>query len=656
MDPPLGSFPLLRTWILLVAMTTQTTEGGPYGRLGCWTDSGDRAIPVNLEGTDPRLDGAFHSRLNAIEKCYRVVKSRGFQVFGVQDGGQCWSSAPGGEAYKKHGPSTACAEDGKGGSWANEVYRIIRGPYRSIGCWGEDSPKAIPSLELTDPRLDGDYQTRTNPIEKCYWVARERGFPMFAVLDGGQCGSSATAMGTYQLHGSANNCVNGEGESDANDVYEIVYDERCPDGYTLFAEDCFKVFPDTKTHSDAQTHCNNEGGSLAMPKDEATHQLLEYLLEREKAAGSFVGLKRVTGTDSWRWEDGSDLGSFSSWKTGEPDGQDCVKYNSNRNWVDITCSQNLGFICQVPQASEWRQLFATARGTGQKVFDAWSADSDTAVQHDKSPLVELWSYLGISKVVWESTSGDVTLTFDGQNTDKYSWFSKSRLISSPWTDLDTEPIDTFSIHDEPSQRSFLISRNHAVCGSARGWLSLAEGGTSATCTWEQTPNDDVPAILYSTATNNVAWSAGDSTVGRADRMVIYVTTVKHCPDGYTPFTEACYKIFTDEKQYTDAQTHCNNEGGHLAMPKDHATSSLLSYLARQGNPGVHYYIGLTADGNTWKWSDGSELVGFSHWAENEPNVASEECVVLLKGSNYQWADVQCSKSYSGVRAIVNTRH
>jgi len=97
--------------------------GECYQSLGCWKDDPNRAIPT-LEGTDPRLDNAYGARHNPVEKCYQVAHSRGFTVFAVQDGGQCFGSADGHNTFFKYGRSSDCGVDGKGGPKANEVYLI----------------------------------------------------------------------------------------------------------------------------------------------------------------------------------------------------------------------------------------------------------------------------------------------------------------------------------------------------------------------------------------------------------------------------------------------------------------------------------------------------------------------------------------------------
>ena len=76
-----------------------------------------------MEGKDQRLDGEYKKRKNAIEKCLQAAVAKGFKWFGVQDGGQCFSSKDAGTRYTKYGKADNC-KDGKGGAWANNVYLI----------------------------------------------------------------------------------------------------------------------------------------------------------------------------------------------------------------------------------------------------------------------------------------------------------------------------------------------------------------------------------------------------------------------------------------------------------------------------------------------------------------------------------------------------
>ncbi|XP_078481335.1 uncharacterized protein LOC108951050 isoform X1 [Ciona intestinalis] len=209
-------------WLLVLILQFRFLEvfAVRYNDLGCWRDTRNRAIPT-LERTDPSLMDGYKSRSDAILKCARVALARNYEVFAIQHGGWCASSANARSTYKKYGTSTACAADGEGGSWANQVYEIIV-RYNDLGCWLDTTNRAIPTLERTDPTLMDRYHTRTDPILKCARVALARNYEIFAIQSGGWCASSANARSTYKKYGRSTACAaDGEGGSWANQVYEI---------------------------------------------------------------------------------------------------------------------------------------------------------------------------------------------------------------------------------------------------------------------------------------------------------------------------------------------------------------------------------------------------------------------------------------------------
>ena len=92
-----------------------------YTHLGCWKDTGNRAVP-QMDGSDARIRGNYRARADAINKCYQVARERHMVIFAVQHQGWC-AAAKTFVGYQKYGKSTAC-KNGKGGPWANDVYRI----------------------------------------------------------------------------------------------------------------------------------------------------------------------------------------------------------------------------------------------------------------------------------------------------------------------------------------------------------------------------------------------------------------------------------------------------------------------------------------------------------------------------------------------------
>ena len=69
--------------------------------------------------------GHYKRREHPEQNCMEAAKARGFKVFALQDGGQCFGSDDL-NAYKKYGGSTQCS-DGTGGPFANSVYEIREG-------------------------------------------------------------------------------------------------------------------------------------------------------------------------------------------------------------------------------------------------------------------------------------------------------------------------------------------------------------------------------------------------------------------------------------------------------------------------------------------------------------------------------------------------
>lgn len=95
--------------------------------------------------------------------------------------------------------------------------------YTGVGCYKDTEYRAIPTLEDTDSVLDGGvffYQRRQNAIVKCAVAARKRGFPAFALQDGGWCAASSEALETFNKYGNSSDCQNdGRGGPFANNVY-----------------------------------------------------------------------------------------------------------------------------------------------------------------------------------------------------------------------------------------------------------------------------------------------------------------------------------------------------------------------------------------------------------------------------------------------------
>ena len=109
-----------------------------YKSLGCWKDDLlSPAIPT-LEGKtellgEPPSEATQLSPSDAIKRCFNAALSFGFNMFAIQNGRYCSSSATGLKTYQKYGVATTCMDDGGGlnlwNFWnvLNQVYEVEYG-------------------------------------------------------------------------------------------------------------------------------------------------------------------------------------------------------------------------------------------------------------------------------------------------------------------------------------------------------------------------------------------------------------------------------------------------------------------------------------------------------------------------------------------------
>ena len=97
-------------------------------RIGCFKDTARRAIP-QLDGKSILLRGSYRHRKFAIKKCALESARRGYKFMAIQHGGWCASGPHAHRTFARYGRSNRC-RNGKGGPWANDVYRISGGVFR----------------------------------------------------------------------------------------------------------------------------------------------------------------------------------------------------------------------------------------------------------------------------------------------------------------------------------------------------------------------------------------------------------------------------------------------------------------------------------------------------------------------------------------------
>ncbi|CAH1266452.1 Hypp3377 [Branchiostoma lanceolatum] len=191
-----------------------------------------------------------------------------------------------------------------------------------------------------------------------------------------------------------------------------------------------------------------------------------------------------------------------------------------------TCDRKLVFKVQAKAGADSYPLWSSGFTPSNKPEDP--------IGHYKSRDVEIWESLNIQKVKLSlftvAPNMEIRdLVFNGTGSNKNNWFSKIRLISSPWTDLKTEQTNFFSIEGDEwidtseryLYRRFFINRNYGGCSVDRGWLIVLDGNSNV-CAWERGTGN--PRIMFSKLPTNVNFDGDPDNVGQVDVMAIFIKT------------------------------------------------------------------------------------------------------------------------------------
>ncbi|KAI8494540.1 hypothetical protein Bbelb_277660 [Branchiostoma belcheri] len=225
-----------------------------------------------------------------------------------------------------------------------------------------------------------------------------------------------------------------------------VTDAGCPQpGYFYHQPShlCYKAFNDTATYNGAVSRCSLDGGTLAMPRDNAINNFLIYLKNFiDKNALFRFGLTDVHQERVWMWDDNVPLGDFRPWATGEPsnvgNGENCAEYYPDmysNSWNDGPCNlaEDRKFICQASPSGVNLALGKPAYQTSS------DAPADRAVD-------------GNTDGDFFAQPGSCTHTVDGGETDPSWWvdlgqsYMVDRVVILNRMDCCSERLNPFNIH------------------------------------------------------------------------------------------------------------------------------------------------------------------------------------------------------------------
>ncbi|XP_019628227.1 PREDICTED: sushi, von Willebrand factor type A, EGF and pentraxin domain-containing protein 1-like [Branchiostoma belcheri] len=124
----------------------------------------------------------------------------------------------------------------------------------------------------------------------------------------------------------------------------------CPPDTAPYSNSCYILLDESADYMTARKICESGGGYLVVVKDEGEHQfLIDHL---NSTVDIWIGLDDIINEGTFVYSDGSPLGAFSKWATGEPNdavgNNDCVHLwpLAGMTWADTICTKEKRFVCE----------------------------------------------------------------------------------------------------------------------------------------------------------------------------------------------------------------------------------------------------------------------------------------------------------------------
>uniref|UniRef100_A0AC34FEH8 C-type lectin domain-containing protein n=1 Tax=Panagrolaimus sp. ES5 TaxID=591445 RepID=A0AC34FEH8_9BILA len=134
-----------------------------------------------------------------------------------------------------------------------------------------------------------------------------------------------------------------------------------------------------------------------------------------------------------------------------------------------------------------------------------------------------------------------------------------------------------------------------------------------------------------------------------------IYTTASCPgDNSSQWQSQCFTFFNTSKTFSDAETTCIQNGGHLVSIHDGFTNAFIAQEApKYIKNETDFWIGATKNnGTNWSWTDGSTL-DFIDWKKGEPNNSSKNSCATFSISNGYWSSQKCADKKAFVCASAN---
>jgi GH25 family lysozyme M1 (1,4-beta-N-acetylmuramidase)/uncharacterized protein YraI len=329
----------------------------------------------------------------------------------------------------------------------------------------------------------------------------------------------------------------------------------------------YQLISDAKTWTEAKDACEAMGGYLVTLNSKEENDFINNLVGTNRI---WIGFSDELNEGTWQWVTGEPI-SFTNWRSGEPNdygsGEDYAEMYTDGTWNDIGPPQfpstTRYYVC------EWEKEDDRVEYNGHeyKLFTeekSWSdAKSDCEAQGGHLLTITSEGENDFIKTLADSNKIWLGLT-DEVSEGTWKWITGEDILYTNW--YPGEPNDY---------------------GSGEDYVEMYIDGR-----W----NDIGPPQFPSTTRYYVCeWEKGDDRV---------------------EYNGHEYKLFTEEKSWSDAKSDCEAQGGYIVTITSEGENDFIKTLADSNK----VWLGLTDElsEGTWKWITGEDIV-YTNWYPGEPN-------------------------------------
>ncbi|KAK4329168.1 hypothetical protein Pmani_000459 [Petrolisthes manimaculis] len=403
----------------------------------------------------------------------------------------------------------------------------------------------------------------------------------------------------------------------------------CPSDWIYTGSKCFKIFQESVDIETAIGACKNisTSGNLA-----SIHSSIEqaYLTSAMSTVRTSVWIGLQQQSYRYYWMDQTSM-TYTNWALGEPNlriltrwRELCVEmlpYHEAGRWNSVRCDEMRSYVCQ--QHPDPSITIPLTRSLCEGSMDHYISYQD-----------------GCYRVVngastWEDAEAECQL--EGSNLISIMSISEA---ATAWV----------VVKESGLQEAWLGLRYHQdknVFKWSNGWPGLytqwgaGEPHTNTSHYNLCTKINTTDGLWYTESCEQekafvCKYENGTTTVPTPDTPLEGL-----CPDEVNWYDfggSHCYRIFTGEMPWNDANLRCLRENADLVSIHTQEENDLLHKTVHFVKDTV--WIGLLQKRDNYGWSDGSRF-DFLAWRDREPTNGSEKCVEMY-ASDGKWNDIQCS--------------